>query len=185
MSLIDVVEKEVIIPENVEVTIAKQRIGVKGPLGSLLEDISHLPVKIERQDNKLILKVIWPRKKEIALVGTAASIIRNMIKGVTEGFTYKLEIVYAHFPVTIKVNKEKRELTIENFIGEKVPRKVKICGETDIQVQGDNITVKGNRVQDVSQTAANIENATNIKDKDKRVFLDGIYIYSKTEGPRR
>lgn len=182
MSLIELTEREVTAPDNVEITLTDKVINVKGPLGTLSEDLSHLPIEIKKNDAKLLLRAVWPRKKETALVGTAASLITNMIKGVTRGFTYKLKVVYAHFPVTIKVDEKKKQMTIENFIGEKVPRKVKICGDTHIEVQGDEVIVKGIRIQDVGQTAANIENATKIKDKDQRVFLDGIYIYEKTEG---
>ena len=182
MSLIELTEREVAAPDNVEISLTDKIIEVKGPLGTLSEDLSHLPIEIRKNDVKIILRAVWPRKKEAALVGTAASLITNMIKGVTRGFNYKLKVVYAHFPITIKVDEKKKQMTIENFIGEKVPRKVKICGDTNISVQGDEVIVKGTRIQDVSQTAANIENATKIKDKDQRVFLDGIYIYEKTEG---
>ena len=182
MSLIELAEREVAAPDTVEISLTDKIIEVKGPLGTLSEDLSHLPIEIRKKDVKIVLRAAWARKKEAALVGTAASLITNMIKGVTRGFTYKLKVVYAHFPITIKVDEKKKQMTIENFIGEKVPRKVKICGDTNIHVQGDEVIVKGTRIQDVSQTAANIENATKIKDKDQRVFLDGIYIYEKTEG---
>jgi large subunit ribosomal protein L6 len=42
--------------------------------------------------------------------------------------------------------------------------------------------VQGTNIEDVSQTAANIQQATKIKNKDPRVFLDGIYIYERMEG---
>jgi large subunit ribosomal protein L6 len=49
-------------------------------------------------------------------------------------------------------------------------------------VSGEEILVQGTKLEDVSQTASNIEIGTKIKDKDQRVFLDGIYIYEKAEG---
>ncbi len=124
----------------------------------------------------------WARKREVALVGTALAHVRNMVRGVTKGYTYKLKIVYAHFPVTVKVQDKERKLTIENFTGEKTPRNVKIVGSAKVKVVSDEVHVQGSRLQDVSQTAANIQNATKIKDKDQRVFLDGIYIFEKSEG---
>jgi large subunit ribosomal protein L6 len=42
--------------------------------------------------------------------------------------------------------------------------------------------VQGLNLEDVSQTAANIEQATKVKKKDPRVFLDGIYVYEQNEG---
>ncbi|MEM4245774.1 MAG: 50S ribosomal protein L6 [Candidatus Bathyarchaeia archaeon] len=182
MSLTEVLEKEVAIPENVQLTLSGKVVEVKGPLGTLVEDLSHLPLELAKRGDKLSVKAVWPRKKERALIGTAYSAISNMIKGVTSGFTYRLKVVYAHFPVTIKVDKARGLVLIENFIGEKVARKARICGQTEVEVKGDEVIVKGLRKQDVSQTASNIENATRIKRKDQRVFLDGIYVYEKGEG---
>jgi large subunit ribosomal protein L6 len=71
---------------------------------------------------------------------------------------------------------------IENFTGERSPRKAKIAGDVQIKVQSEDVIVQGINLEDVSQTAANIEQATKVKKKDPRVFLDGIYVYEKSEG---
>jgi large subunit ribosomal protein L6 len=55
-------------------------------------------------------------------------------------------------------------------------------GETKVAVKGDDVIVQGLSIEDVSQTAANIQRATKIKVKDPRVFLDGIYVYERHEG---
>ncbi len=54
-----------------------------------------------------------------------------------------------------------------------------MVGDVDVQISEEDVIVRGTRLQDVSQTAANIEQVTKIKNKDLRVFLDGIYIYDK------
>jgi large subunit ribosomal protein L6 len=60
---------------------------------------------------------------------------------------------------------------------------VKIVGETtQVTVNGEDVIVKGPSLENVSQTASNIESSTKIKNKDLRVFLDGVYLYSKEEG---
>ena len=100
-----------------------------------------------------------------------------MFKGITEGYSYKLSKVYSHFPVTVKTSGNK--VMIENFIGERKPRLAEIVGNAKVEIAGDDITVTVSSIADVSQTAANIEYATKIKKKDKRVFLDGIYVYEK------
>jgi len=51
------------------------------------------------------------------MVGTFASHIKNLVKGVSEGFECKMTIVYAHFPMQVKV--EGKTLVIGNFLGEK------------------------------------------------------------------
>ena len=100
-----------------------------------------------------------------------------MIKGVKNGFEYRMKIVYSHFPMKTTVRKD--GLYIENFLGESSPRKAKIIGSTKVQVSGDEVILTGNNKEDTGQTAANIELATNIKGYDPRVFQDGIYIVSK------
>ncbi len=58
----------------------------------------------------------------------------------------------------------------------------KIVGACKVAIEGDDVIVKGVSVEDVGQTAANVELATKIKRKDQRIFLDGVYIYQKGEG---
>ncbi|MDG7037509.1 MAG: 50S ribosomal protein L6, partial [Nitrososphaerota archaeon] len=69
---------------------------------------------------------------------------------------------------------------IENFYGERVPRTASITSsDVKISVSGDDVVVEGPCLEDVSQTAGNIEQATRVRRKDVRVFLDGVYIYEK------
>lgn len=119
----------------------------------------------------------FPRKREKALVGTYGAHLRNMLVGATKGFEYKLKIVYAHFPIKTSVKAD--QFVIENFLGEKFPRKTKILGATKVNIKGDQVLVTGPNVEDAGQTAANIERATKIKGFDPRVFQDGIYIVEK------
>jgi large subunit ribosomal protein L6 len=168
------------LPEDVEGMLDGRIITIKGEKGELVRDFSHAPINIQLDGKTVTVQASWPRKKEAALVGTVRSHIQNMIKGVTAGFTYKLKIVFSHFPITVKV--QGKTLTIQNFTGERNPRKAKIMGDTTVKVKGDDIIVQGINLEDVSQTAANIQNATKIRRKDPRVFLDGIYVSEKHEG---
>lgn len=182
MVLVELAQETMPIPEGVQLAIDGRKIKATGPKGTLEEDFSHMPVQFALEGGSLRVYSPWARKREVALVGTALAHVRNMVRGVTEGFTYKLKIVYAHFPVTVKVQDKEKKLTIENFTGEKTPRVVKIVGSAKVKVVSDEVHVQGSSLKDVSQTAANIQNATKIKDKDQRVFLDGIYIFEKSEG---
>ncbi len=172
--------KTVEIPEGVDGMLDGRLVTIKGEKGELTRDFSHAPITIQLDGKTVTVQASWPRKKEAALVGTVRSHIQNMIKGVTTGFTYKLKIVFSHFPITVKIIG--KTLTIENFIGERNPRKAKIMGDTTVIIKGDDIIVQGINLEDVSQTAANIQNATKIRNKDPRVFLDGIYVYEQHEG---
>jgi large subunit ribosomal protein L6 len=173
--------KTVSIPEGVEVQLNGKIVTVKGEKGTITRDFSKIPLTIEKEGNTIIVRAHWPRKKEAALVGTIASHIQNMITGVTKGFTYKLKIVFSHFPISVKV--QDKTILIENFTGERSPRKAKIVGDdVKVIVKSEDVIVQGINIEHVSQTAANIEQATKVKNKDPRVFLDGIYVYEKTEG---
>ncbi len=177
-----VAERAVPIPEGVQVEVNGRFVSVKGPKGALAKNLGHMPVDILVKSGNVVVYSNWPRKKETSLVGTAAASIKNMIRGVTKGFVYKLKVVYAHFPVTVKVLEREKKILIENFTGEKTARFARIVGDVKVTASGDEIVVQGIDLEAVSQTAANIEEATKIKDKDQRVFLDGIYIYEKAEG---
>jgi large subunit ribosomal protein L6 len=168
------------IPDNVEGMLEGRSVTIKGEKGELTRDFSHAPIRIQLEGKTVTVQASWPRKKEASLVGTVSSHIQNMIKGVTTGFTFKLKIVFSHFPITAKVAGQ--YLNITNFTGERSPRKAKIMGNTKVMVKGEDIIVQGINLEDVSQTAANIQNSTKIKRKDPRVFLDGIYVYEKHEG---
>jgi len=98
-----------------------------------------------------------------------------------------MKIVYAHFPMSIKVEGDK--VIIENFLGEKAPRIAKIVGkDTKVYVKGDDVIVEGIDVEAVGQTAANIHLATHLTGKMRKCphgrgggpgILDGIYLYRK------
>ncbi|KPV62623.1 MAG: 50S ribosomal protein L6 [Candidatus Bathyarchaeota archaeon BA2] len=172
--------KSIEIPEGVLVKVEGRVVTVNGEKGELTQDFSHTPISIRLEGKTITVQANWPRKKETALIGTVGSHIQNMITGVTKGFTYKLKIVFSHFPISVKVRE--RTVAIENFTGERSPRIAKIIGDTKVMVKSEDIIVQGTNIGDVSQTAANIQNATKVKKKDPRVFLDGIYVYERHEG---
>ncbi|MFZ0513422.1 MAG: 50S ribosomal protein L6 [Candidatus Nitrosopolaris sp.] len=175
------IKAEILIPENVKAEIRDNVIFVEGRLGKLKKNIMRIPVVVLIEDKKIVIRPHGRRKKDLAITNTIKSIIGNMITGVEKGFTYKLKIVSAHFPMSVKLKGDK--VNIENYFGERSPRTSQIVGEaTKVTVGGEDVIVQGPSLEDVSQTAANIELSANIKGKDHRVFLDGVYIYSKERG---
>jgi len=172
------VREEISIPEGVNIEIRGKEVRVKGPKGEVVRDFSFARgVRITKEDNKVVVESYFARRKQKAVTYSIAAHIRNMIDGVTRGYRYKLKIVYSHFPVTVRVEGDK--VLIENFLGEKAPRVAKIVGNVKVTVTKHDIIVEGANIEEVGQTAANIERATRIKDLDRRVFVDGIYIYEK------
>ncbi|MFW6117707.1 MAG: 50S ribosomal protein L6 [Thermoproteota archaeon] len=174
------VSKTIQIPEDVEISLEGRKVTVRGPKGTLTRDFSHTPLSIEMEGNTLRIWADWPNKNEAALAGTVCSHIQNMITGVRKGFTYKLKIVFSHFPISVEVQGD--TILIKNLTGERNPRKVKKIGDVRVKVQDEDVLIQGINLEGVSQTAANIEQATKVKEKDPRIFLDGIYVYEKNEG---
>jgi large subunit ribosomal protein L6 len=172
--------KTVEVPNEVEVSVKDRIVSVNGKKGALTRDFSESPVTIQLEGKEITVQASWPRKREASLVGTISSHIQNMITGVSQGFTYKLKIVFAHFPISVKV--KENMVSIENFTGERSPRWARIMGDSKVSAKEDDVIVQGINLEDVSQTAANIERATKVKRKDPRVFLDGIFVYEKKEG---
>jgi len=175
---IPLIKEEIEIPNGIEVELKEGLIKVKGPLGTLERKYDPRKLYVTMEDRKITLMVQWPRKKEKAYVYTIASHIRNMFTGVTRGFKKKLIKIHVHFPMRVKVDEKNKVVLIENFAGERKPRVAKIVGDTKVEVEekSDYIIVRGISKEDVGQTAANICQATRIKDKDPRVFMDGIYV---------
>lgn len=172
------VVERIAIPPGVDVKVEElAKITVKGPKGALTKDFSHAKVSLRVSGSEILVESHIKGKRGKSVCRTIASHVRNMIKGVTEGFVYKLKIVYSHFPMSVKVEGDK--VVIENFMGEKSKRVAKIVGNVKVQVKGDDVIVEGIDIEQVAQTAANIEQATKIKGYDPRIYMDGIYIYER------
>jgi large subunit ribosomal protein L6 len=173
--------EEIQIPEGVtaELNHKSRKLTVTGPKGTLVREFAHSRVSIalDEKENKIIVHCTLPRRQERALVGTWRAHINNMLKGVTEGFEYRMKIVYSHFPIKTRV--KGKTFYIENFLGEKEVRTAQIVGDTEVKISGDQVILTGINIEDVGQSVANIEQSTRIKNYDPRVFQDGIYKVSR------
>ena len=177
MPLTGLKEERIKIPAGVQVKVEGDQVTVAAKDVKLQRSLSHPRISVVVEGGEVKVRSEYPRRTEGALVGTFAAHLRNMIVGVTEGFTYEMKIVYSHFPV--KATVKGSDFVIENFLGEKFPRKAPIRGATKVEVKGDQVLLTGPDIEAVSQTAANIEQATRIRGFDPRVFQDGIYITKK------
>ena len=175
-------EQSTPILEGATVTVDGRVVTVKGPKGELIKDFTHAEVKITKTRSNITISVEYPRARRLALVGTILSHIKNMMLGVLHGVTYKMKVVYAHFPPTVTVRGDR--LIVENFYGEKAPRRAKILPGVTVTVQGDDVLLEGIDIELVGQTASNIQHATKLRRKDPRKFHDGIYVYEKQLGER-
>lgn len=165
------------IPEGVEVVVNKNDIEVSGKEGKIKKTInlSNIETKIEK--DKILVGGEKITKSEKKMIYTIISHLKNMMGGVQEKYTYELKICFNHFPITLDVSGN--EAKIKNFLGEKVPRKAKILDGVEIEVKKDSITLKSINKEAAGQTAANFEKATKIRNRDRRVFQDGLFIINK------
>ncbi|MGC8663314.1 MAG: 50S ribosomal protein L6 [Thermoplasmata archaeon] len=177
MPITEYLEFKIELPQGIIGKYSDGELTIKGPKGEIKRSFLDDRVHMKLEGNTVKISVSLPNRKDLSLAGTWRAHVRNMIKGVKDGYLYKLKIVYAHFPM--KVNVKGKEIIIENFLGEKTPRKAEVYGNVKVEVKNDIVTVTGINIEEVGQTSANIERATRIKNYDPRVFQDGIYIISK------
>ncbi|WP_404980405.1 50S ribosomal protein L6 [Candidatus Hadarchaeum sp.] len=178
MSMSRIMEEKIELPDGVEVKVEGKRVEVSGKKGALSREFDFPGLEIKIQGRVIIGTISSLRRRDKAALGVFKAHLMNMIKGVTEGFVYKLRTVYSHFPITVKV--EGKRVTIHNFLGEKSPRVAEIVGDVSVEVNGDEIIVRGINKDDVGQTAFNIEQATSVKYRDRRIFQDGCYIVERS-----
>ncbi|XP_060026863.1 large ribosomal subunit protein uL6-like [Erinaceus europaeus] len=173
------------IPKNFDISLKGHMVIVKGARGNLQRDLNHINKELSlfgKEKKRLQVDRWWGNRKELATVHTICSHVQNVIKGVTLGFRYKMRSMYAHFPINFIIQENESLGEIRNFLGEKYIRRVQMrsgvaCSES--QAQKDELIIEGNDIQLVSNSAALIQQATTVKNKDIRKFLDGIYVSEK------
>jgi large subunit ribosomal protein L6 len=168
---------KITLPEGVTAKLNGAVLTVKGPIGEVTRDFFTPVTKIKLNSNIIELTAPSQKRKFSRIFNTLNAHIKNLIRGAAEGFEYRLKICSGHFPITIK--KKENEIIISNFLGEKIPRKSKILDNTEVEIKGEEIIVKSSNIEFAGQTAANLEKATFIKKRDRRIFQDGCYITSK------
>ncbi|MCY3853985.1 MAG: 50S ribosomal protein L6 [Thaumarchaeota archaeon] len=171
-------EETIDIMDGITIKQNKHHLRIVGPLGKISKNFKKIPIEFKLEQNKLYIKTINNKKTDYAILHTIKSIVNNLMKGLITGYTIKMKTVYSHFPISIKI--KENEIHIENFIGERHPRIIKIHGNTKAKVVSGDIILTGNVLTDVTQTAADLQLRTKIKNKDPRVFLDGIFIQSQS-----
>ena len=179
MALEKKIKYEIKLPEGTEAFLDNHTLKIKGTKSELFRKFAHPKININVKERNILVECNKPTKREKTYVGTFVAHIKNMILGASKEFKYKLKICSGHFPITVNIDSDK--VIIKNFLGEKVPRKARLLPGVKAKVTGDEIIIEGSNKEDVGQSAANIEIATRITNRDRRVFQDGIFITSKGE----
>jgi large subunit ribosomal protein L6 len=142
----------VALPEKVEVTIGADQISVKGPLGTLAQQLTP-NVKVEKIENHLEIKVNDNSRQANAISGTTRALIANMVHGVSKGFERKLMLVGVGYRAQAQGDKLNLTLGFSHPVVHQLPQGVK--AETPTQTE---IILKGADKQLVGQVAADVRN---------------------------
>lgn len=168
---------EVPIVEGVTCTFENSTLTAKGPKGEISKVMKYPNVSVSVEGSNVVISTVRLSQREKKIMFTYKAHAINLIKGVTEGFEYKLAIVFAKFPMTVKLSGQ--TFTVKNLLGEKVPRVVTVPTDVKVVVQGSEITVTGIDKEKTGQVAASIEQICRITHLDRRVIQDGIFITRK------
>ncbi|KAG4306360.1 hypothetical protein PORY_000348 [Pneumocystis oryctolagi] len=176
-------QQELAIPSDVTVNIKARIVQVTGPRGVLTKNFRHIHMEIAKIHPRRLRLAMWKGgKKQTACLRTVRTLIHNMIVGVTQGYRYKMRFVYAHFPINVSLSDDRKVVEIRNFLGEKVVRRVTLLEGVTAEFsknQKDEIILEGISLDNVSQSAASIQQICNVRNKDIRKFLDGIYVSAR------
>lgn len=142
-------KKPIEIPQNVKVSFQGRTLLVEGPKGKLSMEV-HPDVKVSLEGNTIRVERPTDQPFHRAIHGTTAALIRNMIRGVTEGFTKVLEVVGLGYRAGIKGNNLELSLGLSHPVVYPIPPDVKI------EVKENKIYVSGINKERVGQVCAQI-----------------------------
>lgn len=164
------------IPNGINVEINQGRIIVSGSLGKNERIFNNAILEVKKDGNKIVISTDTAKrlqKKASSAAIALAKEIRNDVEGVSKHFEINMESTFAHFPMTLEAKGD--SLIIKNMLGERAARTAHIVGSTKIEIKDKKVRVYGIKLDDVTQTAANIRIAVKVRNKDNRVFQDGVY----------
>jgi large subunit ribosomal protein L6 len=163
--------------EGVNVTVEGNVVKVSNGAINLSREFPHRALSIKVNNSAVDIENLLPNAKSRALVGTFRSHITNMIKGTQEPFVYKLKVCSLHFPMSVKISGN--EITVQNFLGGKQAKKAKFPSTVKVSIEGELITVQCPDKELAGMVSSKIEQLTRVRNKDRRVFQDGIYMTEK------
>jgi len=162
------------IPEGVEVTINGQVVTAKGPLGTETVDVRP-EIKVEKVDNTIVVTRINDDRRSRSLHGLSRTLVSNVVNGVKNGFTKKLEIVGVGYRAAMQGNTLNLALGYSHPVNIEAPEGIKIVVEGNTK-----ITISGSNKQAVGDIAAVIRSKRPPEVyKGKGIKYEGEYIRRK------
>jgi len=171
------ISEAIAIPSGVSCTLKEQTMTFSKSGIELSRDFNEPSLSISIKDNQIFVVVKKGNKSDLKLIKSTKAHIKNIFKGLESEYEYQMEACNVHFPMTLKIDKNK--LIITNFLGEKKVREAVIAQGVVVEIKGQKLTVKSRSKDDAGATVANIERATKIRKRDRRIFQDGIYLTAR------
>ena len=147
-------KKPVSIPKGVTVSVANAVVTVKGPKGTLTQEIDR-DIVIEITETEVLVKRPTEQIRHRAMHGLYRSLISNLVKGVTDGYKKDLELVGVGFKATNDGNILDLALGYSHNIIFEVPKELKVTTTTE-KGQNPKIFLEGSDKQLIGQVAAKI-----------------------------
>jgi large subunit ribosomal protein L6 len=172
-------KKPVAVPQGVTVTVGKDNvITVKGPKGELKEAIDR-DITVEVKDGEVTFNRPTDQGRHRALHGLYRSLVSNMVKGVTEGFSKKLELVGVGYKAANQGNILDLALGYSHNIIIEVPKELKVATAQE-KGQNPTITLEGIDKQLLGAVAAKLRSLRKPEPyKGKGVKYSGEFIRRK------
>ena len=137
------------IPENVEVKVSGNTVVVKGPKGKMFKEFSGV-VLVEVKNGQVLVGAKGKTKRSKEMHGTTRALISNMLMGVSEGWTRKLELVGTGY----KAESSGKKLSL--VVGYSHPVEIEMPEGVSVKIEKTNITLEGVDKELVGHMAAKI-----------------------------
>ncbi len=174
------ISENIVIPEGISCSYQSGQMICKKGSTELMRKFNIPNVNVSVDDKKITFECVKGNKGTRKKILSFIAHLNNFFMGLDEKFAYELEVCNVHFPMTLKL--EKDHLLINNFLGEKTPRKARVLANVHVDIKGQKIHISSADIEAAGQTAANIEKSTKVRNRDRRIFQDGIFIVSKPGG---
>jgi len=177
-------EANVDVPENVTITVKNKTVSVTGPRGKISKSFSNCAVLLrntqDKSGKKFNIAIWFKNRKQKSLAKTMASLVDNMVIGVTKGYRYVMKYGHKRHPMKPASSKDGKNIKIQNYLGAQEVRSIDAPAGVSIKCDEDDkakeIIVTGIDNESVGTCCALIHQSCRPRNLDRRKFEDGLYI---------
>merc|ERR1711977_255775 len=135
-------EANVDVPSNVDVSVKNKVVTVSGPRGKISKSFGNSAVLLrpteDKSGKKLNIAIWFKNRKQKSLAKTMASLVDNMVIGVTKGYRYVMKYGHKRHPMKPQSSKDGLSITVGNYLGAKEDRKIVAPAGVKIECDPEN-----------------------------------------------